>query len=513
MSSSSLSADAPLRTDTLAGSVFILLALTVIQRAIGLVRAVLFCRWLDPDQLGQWDLAFGFLMLAGPLSVLALSGSFGRYVESYRRQGQFRVMLRRTAVFCGVAGVLAWCLLRALAPQFAELVFGSAVQVRLVGLLAGTLVSVIAFNYCVEMLTGLRSARALAVVQLVNGVAFAGISLALLGSWECSSAAVIAAYGLACLGSVGVAATVLRRAWLAAPESAEVLSRRALWAKLLPFAAWVWLTSMLANLFELADRYLLLHFAGLSPQQALAEVGNYHSSRVVPLLLVSIAAMLASVATPHLTHDWEAGRHSQVADRLNLLLKLIGFSTFSAAVAVLGLAPFLFGTALAGKFSGGLAVLPWTLTYSVWSGMWMVSQNWLWCREKAYLSSVALAAGLALNVSVNLVLLPRLGLQGAVLGTTAANLLVLVLIQLFNLRLGFRLHRGTWLVFALPPAIALGFWPALAAWLAAMLIAVRTHWFLSAEEKSSLLAGLQRFRTRLGGAQPLGWSRIGNRGQ
>ena len=66
-----------LRTDTLTDSVLVLLALTAVQRLVGFLRAVLFCRWLDPQQLGLWDMAFSFLLLAAPLSAFAIPGWFG----------------------------------------------------------------------------------------------------------------------------------------------------------------------------------------------------------------------------------------------------------------------------------------------------------------------------------------------------------------------------------------------------------------------------------------------------
>ena len=93
-----------LRTDTLADSVMILLALTVVQRMVGFGRAMLFCRWLDAESLGQWDMAFSFLLLAAPLSVLAISSSFRRYAEYYRQQFQLRMLVRRTAAFFVVCG-------------------------------------------------------------------------------------------------------------------------------------------------------------------------------------------------------------------------------------------------------------------------------------------------------------------------------------------------------------------------------------------------------------------------
>ena len=86
----------------------------------------------------------------------------------------------------------------------------------------------------------------------------------------------------------------------------------AVWAKIAPFAAWLLLGSVLTNLFGVVDRYLIIHFSRMSAAEALDAVGNYHSSRVVPLLLVSIAAMLATMIMPHLSHDWEAGRRQLV---------------------------------------------------------------------------------------------------------------------------------------------------------------------------------------------------------
>src|SRR5580704_8365613 len=85
------------RGDTLAASVVLLLVMTAVQRLIGFGRGILFCRWLEPEQLGQWDVAFGFLNLAAPLAVMGLPGSFGRYVEYFRQRSQFHIFLRRTA--------------------------------------------------------------------------------------------------------------------------------------------------------------------------------------------------------------------------------------------------------------------------------------------------------------------------------------------------------------------------------------------------------------------------------
>src|SRR2546423_13953837 len=102
-----------LQPDTLATSVTILLVANIVQRTIGFGRGILFCRWLTPDELGTWEMAYSFLLLAAPIIVLGLPGSFGRYLERFRQQGQLRTFLRRVTVlgrgvadlFLGVVGV------------------------------------------------------------------------------------------------------------------------------------------------------------------------------------------------------------------------------------------------------------------------------------------------------------------------------------------------------------------------------------------------------------------------
>src|SRR4029078_4578573 len=96
-----------LRPDTLAASVTILLVANIIQRSIGFGRGILFCRWLAPEELGTWDMGYRFLLLAAPVVVLGLPGSFGRYLERYRQRGQLRTFLRRATIWTVTFGVIA----------------------------------------------------------------------------------------------------------------------------------------------------------------------------------------------------------------------------------------------------------------------------------------------------------------------------------------------------------------------------------------------------------------------
>lgn len=487
-----------LRTDVLSDSVIVLLLLAAIQRIVGFTRGVLVCRWLSPDELGQWDMAFGFLTLAAPLTVLGLPGSFGRYVEYFRQRGQLGLLLKRTAIACSILTVLAVAAICTATSFFSTVVFGRTGEFQLMLVLALSLAVVIVFNYLTELLTALRMARKTAVVQFFNSLMFAGFSVLFLLAWRQQAVALVAAYGLACFLQIGSMIWYLRRQLRtipSAPVAAASSGPSDFWPRLLSFAAWVWVGNLLYNLFDVADRYMIVHSS--SAPDPLAVVGAYHSSRIVPLLLVSIATLLGTMLLPHLSHDWEAGRRSQVSDRMNLMLKLLGLLLFTGSIAILLAGPFLFNVAFKGKFHGGMEVLPWTLTYCSWFGLATMAQMYLWCAERARLSCLALFLGLVTNVVLNLLLLPRFGLMGAVWATAVANFTALALILRFNSWLGMKIERSLLLVAALPLSLGLGVWAAIGTLAALVCGVVGTNQIFSHDEKSRLLNVWHRYVNRI----------------
>jgi O-antigen/teichoic acid export membrane protein len=495
-----IEAAAGLRSDTLALGVVLLLISTVMQRAVGFAREICFCRWLSPEELGEWDMAFGFLMMAGPLLVMSLPGTFGRYVERYRQAGQLRSFFGRTAGFCTLMAAPLLVVILVFRGAVSYLVFGSRDHEGAVLLMSGTLVFIIAFNYLVCVFTSLRSMKVVSLIELGNSVFFGILGIGLLCCHQATAGAMVVAYGASCLLCVAGAAAWLARSWRSFPQESALMPQGELWSNLLPLAAWILLNNMLWNLFDVVDRYMIVHLLPGTPAEALAEVGNYRSSRVLPLLLSSITMMIATAMLPHLSHDWEAGRRRQVSDRLNMFLKIWSVLLTAGAAVVLFAAPALFRVGFQSKFAGGLHVLPLTLTYCTWFGLSMLLQTYLWCAERAYVASVVAGLGVLVNVGLNLVLLPRLGLQGAVLATATANGTALLLMGLLCRRYGFSLHRGTIVGLLLPLGIPFGPWVVLLVLAAVIVETIATDRFLSREEKHEIFAGaeqyLGKFRSR-----------------
>jgi len=299
----------------------------------------------------------------------------------------------------------------------------------------------------------------------------------------------------------------LRRLWPGFTETAGSHVRLTVWRKILPFVGWISLANLMGSAFGVVDRYMIVHFSAFAPAEALAQVGLYHSCRIVPLLLVSVVAMAGSIITPHLAHDWESGKRDRVSTRIQLLLKLTGFGLTTACVLILFATPLLFGVAFQGKYDGAINIVPWTLTYCTWFALFALLQNYVWCCEKAYTATLALLFGVVLNVCLNMLLLPRMGLLGAVLATASANIVALAALLYFCGRLGLTLDRSSWVAVALPVCVCLGPWLATLVLGAVALEAATGTFLLNTDEKQQFADGARQYLERASRYLPRRWRR------
>jgi O-antigen/teichoic acid export membrane protein len=178
---------------------------------------------------------------------------------------------------------------------------------------------------------------------------------------------------------------------------------------------------------------------------------------------------------------------------LNLAIKLLGVAMFAGSALVLLASPLLFGVAFHGKYDGGLAILPWTLTYCIWMALVPLAQMYLWCAERARLPTLALVAGLITNVVLCRLLLPGFGLHGVVWATCAANLVTLVIMFQFNRAYGMKIDGGTWLVVLLPLLLGCGPWATVSATIVLGLEILRADRIFTRDDKQQFTATCRHY--------------------
>lgn len=475
-----------MKSDTIAAGVFFALAMTVGQKIIGFVRGILFCRFMTDQELGQWSMVWSFLMLLAPLAVLGLPGCFGRFSEYYRSRGQLRSFIMRIAAvstFMTIA-IVGWI---AAYPSFVStLVFGTDQQVGVVIAMAVALVIVSLSNFLSSLMESLRQVKTVTAMRFVTGIVFAVVGSYLIWVWDDSASAAAVGYAVACVVGIAPAVWVLWKFRGDINNHGDDLGHAEMWKRIAPFAIWLWASNLFHNFFEVADRYMLIHWSDTTAELAQGFVGQYHSGRVVPLLFVSVATMLGGVLLPFMSAHWEAGKPERAVKQLNWTVKLVSLSFTAGGIVVMLMAPLLFQVILQGRYDEGLKVLPLTLVYCTWFCLFIVGQDYLWVAEKGKWAAFSIFAGLAANIVLNMLLIPSMGLMGAVLATTLGNLLNLLLIFGFNHYFGCKADAGIWACAATPLLMIVNPFFGVACMIGLVTVAWGSDWFFSEDEKSEI---------------------------
>ena len=403
----------------------VMLVVNVLQRMVGLLRNLGFCGVLSDAELGQWALANSFFVLAAPLAVLGLPGSFGKFVEIYRRQGALGGYLRSLSALSGM-GLVALSIGMCAAPQsFAWLVFNDVEAARHMGWLISTLAAVTIFNFVNELMSALRQVRVVSVMQFINSVAFA--VLGMLGLvWTGSWSVLLPSYTLACLLALLPGLWVLRHSHSAELRDSSPVP--GMWSRIVPFAITLWCMNLLTNLFDVCDRALLLHLTPGDVSIGQAVIGQYHCGRIIPNLLISVAALLSGILLPYLSADFESGDSARLRKRLQQVLQMVALMFTGAALVAVLASPLLFEFTFSGRYSDAQAILPLALMQGIWMSLFLLAQMYLFCIERGKQVAVILALGLVVNLLLNYPLIPIFGLAGSVGATALANGLILALV-------------------------------------------------------------------------------------
>ena len=428
----------------------VMLVANVLQRVIGLLRNLGFCHFLSDADLGQWSLANSFFVIGAPIAVLGLPGSFGKFVEIFRRQGALGSYIRALTIVSGSGLIALSMAMVAMPARFAWLIFNDERAASQMGWLISTLAAVTIFNFVNELMSALRQVRVVSSMQFVNSLAFAvlgTIGLLFVQSWTI----LLPCYALACL------LALVPGLWVLRTTHAEELRGSAaipdMWSRVFPFAVALWCMNLLTNLFDVCDRALLLH---LTPDPAVGQamIGQYHCGRLIPNLLISVASLLSGVLLPYLSADFESGDKQRLTKRLRQVLQLVSTLFSGAAIGFLLASPLIFSWMLGGRYDDARQILPLALLQCIWMSLFMLAQTYLFCIEKGKHVAVILLFGLCLNAALNYPLIAAFGLAGSVAATTIASGVIFALVLQRLSREGQSLGWPTWLACFSPAVLA-----------------------------------------------------------
>lgn len=382
------------------------LPVNIVQGVVGLLTIVLFTRLLDPAQYGVYALAFSVFSLVQTGLLTWTEAAMARFLATRSEDGRiadhfatlYRLWLGAALAVPLVGGaVLAFAPLNgplriALAAGFAAVLVNSLVKLaqerrRAAGEVSG--------------------AAMLSMVQTAGGFAL-GLGFALAGLGGAAPLLGIGIVSLACV------AVVLQRElkFMAGGRFDKALART-----YFTYGAPVALSLILALVLASTDRLLLATFLDE------ATVGVYHAgyslgSRTLDVVFI----WLGMAGGPALIQALERGGQPALEDAAREQAGVIVLLTLPAAVGLAlvarPLADLMVGEAMRAQASH---VTPWIAASGWLSGVttYYLLQAFTLARRTSLLI-VSMSAPALANVALNLVLIPRLGLDGALIATTVS---------------------------------------------------------------------------------------------
>jgi O-antigen/teichoic acid export membrane protein len=273
------------------------------------------------------------------------------------------------------------------------------------------------------------------------------------------------------------------------PDNSPIPERN-FYRRLLRFTVWFTVTPILVQIFHYVDRLSLQRLMTASDQ------GIYSAALNLCAVISAVGLAVNNVIFPHLSTSWEEGRRERALENLDLAIRFTAVCLAVAGFVLVVLGRQLILVLLGSQYAGGADVMPYVVVFYLFTiSVWLFGV-YASLVEKTYVSTIGLVCGLPVNVALNLLLIPRLGIVGAAMATMLSYLLLWFVVVGVCLRLRMPLRRQTFVASLFPLLILLPRVPAAVSLGTAALLCVTTDWIIDRNQRARIAKELAAFLRR-----------------
>ncbi|MBX3414276.1 MAG: lipopolysaccharide biosynthesis protein [Pirellulales bacterium] len=475
-----------LAPESLATSIALGILLTVVARFAGLGRGVFFARWMDRAELGSWSLAYNAISVVSFFLLLGLPGALSRYVERHRREGRLRSFLIRTLVAGLGVGVAACLVGMIFASPLARFFFDDSQRITLMALTALGTFSLVATNLVQGVFQGLRLSRINSLVQMGQSIGFALLGAVVLLLWRDDAIGSAWAYLLSAV------VVMLPQTWLlyvylrTLSPSPAAGANEPIWRPMLIYSFGTWSAGGLSELWRVVDRWLLVHDGAGETVERLAQIGSYYIVEMITLPLLTLAVQISILVLPHIVHLYEDGRDADAQRLVRLSTKLVVLMLVFGSYLLVTMKHFLLVTVFDDTSGQGLAIFEFVLMAMIAASAHYMLRSYVLCRERVWFTAAGWGVGLAANLALAAILIPRYELVGATLATMISAQIALVTIVWLSRIGGLAIEARLVGVLVLPLVLLAPPLATAAALGALVVVAATTHLVFDPQEKQQL---------------------------
>jgi O-antigen/teichoic acid export membrane protein len=382
-------------------------ATTIAINLLGFITLPILTKWLGVYLYGTWSLIQVTVTLITSLATLGLPLATLRFLASEKDTAKIREGFLSAALAILIAGTVLSVILILLSDFLASSIFGDISSSHFIKLAAFMILTealsqmaLIFFRTFRQMKTYSALLFSKAAIQLGLIVGF------LLLGWALDGVIIGSLVGGALVASISIF-LALRRTGFQFPKFTELKDYLRFGVPLIPNIAILWVI-----LFS--DRYMIGYFLGTS------DVGIYAAAYGLASLVSFYAGPLNMVLYPTVSKLYDEGKIAETKTYLKYSLKYLMMLSIPSAFGLSILALPLLQTLTTPEFTSGNTIVPILAAGLVAYGFYQLGLYTIRLVKKTYLEAYILGISAALNIGLNFLLIPRIGILGAAVATLVA---------------------------------------------------------------------------------------------
>ncbi|NIM18717.1 MAG: oligosaccharide flippase family protein [Candidatus Latescibacteria bacterium] len=431
------------RKETIAESAGIVLAFTLIQPPLQMVRGIVFARFLGPSEYGVYTLAFFFIPLAALLSKLGIPSCFTRYIPQYEKQEMLRDFIVKAYRVAFASSCLITLLCVLYSDRVAELIYESSQYSRLIVICSVCILPHALFESLKYTFNGLRIFKLSYLLTFFQFLVFTLLGITLAIAYRNAEPAIVANL-IALILAVTIFGYIMMRYLIGQEEQRHKIHERGFYKKIFKYSVWFVISPIVFLLFRYTDRWMLNRFLELR------DVGVYSVGENVAALIFMFGTLAGNILMPNLSTLWEQGERKRALNVLDLALRGNILMLICGAFVLVMLKDHIITLLYGAEYSNSASVIGVLLIFFLLHSVHWTISGYAGLIEKTYIPLVGSSIGLAFNVLLNFLLIPEYGIMGAAMATSISFVVILIVIFAWFIKEGLKLKLNTFIVCLLP---------------------------------------------------------------
>ena len=405
-----------------ASDVLVRFVTQVILRLRSLIFLPLIVKTMGAAQYGAWAQISVTLALVAPVMDLRLGTACVRYLSSKKTKdvaADFFPML----FVVWIVALVTYGIGFIFREQIAEFLFNDQTQVLYVELLLVLLGVRSTFTFLRSYYRTFNQIAKYSAIELV--ASFGSISLAsyFLLSGEGLAGVLIAFILVDTLMLVLVLLDIIRQIGLPSRVKMGNLAHYLRYSlPLIPNTLLFWVINS-------SDRYVIAHLLGLE------QVAVYSASYSLSQLAMFFVAPISFVLFPAISKLWAEGDFSRVRTYMESALKYVLLLSVPSTLGLYYVAPFVLGKLASQAFVTSQLLILYVTVGFFCLGVYQIMLFIIHLRGKTKILPLVFLIAAGLNLALNFLLIPRLGIMGAAVATLVAYLVQTAIVVTYVLRL------------------------------------------------------------------------------